>query len=182
MSLLLVVSVLQIVERWLLKIATRQKTHSIRRFKRTLSNPNARFEDESPQPVLGNLSTHTRDKHPAAFKNHEGEKPPEHGQAKADHGYTPASARVMEAYVRDGFLNPALEPTQKGFYRVFAAWILEDDLPFNQGESWSLKNLFQYLKVNFLLPTDTTVRNVLTQIFADLHATVVREFSVSPRF
>ncbi|KAM5543378.1 hypothetical protein V8D89_002963 [Ganoderma adspersum] len=151
---------------------------SIRRFKRTITGLNPRFEDESPQPILGNLSTHIRDKHPAASKAAESKDlPAEDGKTAVNHGYMLASARVMEEYVRNGYLNSALEPTQKGFYRVFAAWILEDDLPFSQGESWSLRNVFKYLKVNFILPTDTTVRNVLTKIFTDLHGKVVCKFT-----
>jgi hypothetical protein len=38
--------------------------------------------------------------------------------------------------------------------------------------------LFKYLKVTYPLPSDTTVRNQLVHIFAELHGKVVREFSV----
>ncbi|KAI0363188.1 hypothetical protein BV20DRAFT_921329, partial [Pilatotrama ljubarskyi] len=69
----------------------------------------------------------------------------------------------------------------KGFYRVFAAWILDDNLPFTMGESPSLARLFQYLKVKFILPSDTTVRNVLAQIFAEMHGKVVHELAVRVR-
>ncbi|CDO78267.1 hypothetical protein BN946_scf184558.g1, partial [Trametes cinnabarina] len=57
------------------------------------------------------------------------------------------------------------------------AWILDEDLPFTTGESLSLARLFKYLKIKFVLPSDTTVRNVLAQIFIDMHAKVVREFT-----
>ncbi|KAI1797442.1 hypothetical protein LXA43DRAFT_847010, partial [Ganoderma leucocontextum] len=67
----------------------------------------------------------------------------------------------------------------KGFNRIFAAWIFEDDLPFTTGESSGLARLFQYLKVHFLLPSDTTVRNALAKIFIDLHGTVVRELAIA---
>lgn len=40
----------------------------------------------------------------------------------------------MEGFLKDGKLNPAIERTQKGFYSVFASWILEDNLP--SGADW----------------------------------------------
>ncbi|TBU60091.1 hypothetical protein BD310DRAFT_1005804, partial [Dichomitus squalens] len=73
----------------------------------------------------------------------------------------------------------AIVPTLKGFHQLFAAWIFEDDLPFTTGESPGLDRLFKYLKINFALPSDTTVRNTLARIFIDLHETVVRELTVS---
>jgi hypothetical protein len=86
----------------------------------------------------------------------------------------------MRAYLKDGELNPAVNPTQTGFYRLFAAWILDESLPWTTGEAPSLKLLFQYLKVKFVLPlSDTTVRNQLGRIFAELHGKVVRDFTVS---
>lgn len=148
----------------------------MRTVKRTLTGDNAVFEDEPRQPALTNLASHLKDDHPTV---HKGETPPEDGKTSVDHGYTVASATLMAAYLAEGALNPALEPTQKGFYRVFAAWILDDSLPFTTGESPSLTRVFKYLKVNFMLPSDTTVRNVLAQIFAELHGKVVREFAVS---
>ena len=62
---------------------------------------------------------------------------------------------------------------------MFAAWILNESLPWTTGEAPSLQLLFKYLKINFMLPSDTTVRNQLAKIFAELHGKVVREFSVS---
>jgi hypothetical protein len=85
----------------------------------------------------------------------------------------------MREYLRDGELNPAVTATQTGFYRLFAAWILDESLPWTTGEVPTLQILFKYLKVNFVLLTDTTVRNHLAKIFAELHGKVVREFSVS---
>ncbi|KAF9032729.1 hypothetical protein BJ165DRAFT_1357695, partial [Panaeolus papilionaceus] len=80
----------------------------------------------------------------------------------------------MNRFLEEGKLNPAIEPTQKGFLRIFAAWILDDDLPWTQGESPMLANLFKYLKVQFALPSDTTVRNQLAKIFAELHNKCVK--------
>ncbi|KAH9855327.1 hypothetical protein C2E23DRAFT_724823, partial [Lenzites betulinus] len=113
----------------------------------------AAFEDEPRKPSLANLASHLKEDHPAVLK---GESPPEDGKASVDHGYTLGSAKLMAAYIKEGVLNPALEPTKKGFHRVFAAWILDDNLPFTAGESPSLARVFKYLKVNFMLPSDTT--------------------------
>lgn len=89
------------------------------------------------------------------------------------------SADLMRAYLKDGELNPAVNPMQTGFYHLFTAWILDESLPWTTGEALTLKLLFQYLKVKFMLPTDTTVRNQLGRIFAELHGKVVCDFTVS---
>jgi hypothetical protein len=39
----------------------------------------------------------------------------------------------MEKYVQEGLLNPQVEPMQPGFSRLFAAWLIEQDLPFTTG-------------------------------------------------
>jgi len=85
----------------------------------------------------------------------------------------------MAQYLKKGELNPAITATQSGFLRLFSAWILDESLPWMTGEAPSLQLLFKYLKINFALPSDTTVRNQLAKIFAELHGKVVREFSVS---
>lgn len=87
----------------------------------------------------------------------------------------------MAEYLKEGELNPALIPTQTGFLRLFAAWILDESLPWTTGEAPALHILFKYLKIKFFLPTDTTVRNQLAKIFAELHSKVVRTFTVSFR-
>lgn len=87
----------------------------------------------------------------------------------------------MEEFLLEGKLNPKIEPTQAGFMKLFASWLLEEDLPFTTGEAPGLKRLFEYLEVKYQLPTDTAVRNTLAHIFATLHATVIEELSVSPQ-
>ena len=86
----------------------------------------------------------------------------------------------MAVYLKEGKLNPAQVPTQKGFLRLFAAWILDESLPWTTGEVPTLRLLFKYLKVSYALPSDTTVRNQLAHIFAELHKKVVTEFTVNP--
>ncbi|KAL1939855.1 hypothetical protein VTO73DRAFT_9555 [Trametes versicolor] len=147
---------------------------AVRTFKRTLLGATADFDKEPRKPSLANLASHLKEDHPDLAK---GIPVTEDGKSSVDHGYTLASAKLMEGYLKEGQLNPALEPTKKGFYRLFAAWILDDNMPFTSGESPSLARLFKYLKINFILPSDTTVRNVLAQIFAELHGKVVHEFS-----
>jgi hypothetical protein len=87
----------------------------------------------------------------------------------------------MAAYIEEGKLNPAHHPTKKGFLRHFAAWILEDDLPFTTGETPGIRRLFQYLQVTYSLPSDTAVRNQLAKIYVHLHGEVVKELAVRPR-
>ncbi|KAF8156098.1 hypothetical protein B0H34DRAFT_635221, partial [Crassisporium funariophilum] len=57
----------------------------------------------------------------------------------------------------------------KGFYCIFAAWILDESLPWTTREAPTLRMLFQYIKNKFLLPTNTTVQNNLERIFTELH-------------
>jgi hypothetical protein len=85
----------------------------------------------------------------------------------------------MEDYLAEGKLNPKMFPTKAGFLKHFAAWLIEEDLLFTTGEAPGLLRLFKYLNVTYQLPSDTTVRNVLTKIYAKLHGEVVRELSVS---
>lgn len=136
-----------------------------------------KFEDEKPQPRIGNLTTHTREHHPAQWKG-EGASEATLSSKPVDHGYTAASAKLMAEFLEEGRLNPKKDPTQAGFLKHFAAWLLEDDLPFSTGESPGIARLFRYLEIHFQLPTDTTVRNVLARIYIELHAKVVKELSV----
>ena len=89
------------------------------------------------------------------------------------------SVKLMEAYLKEGELNPEIVATNKGFLRIFAAWIFDESLPWTTGEAPTLKMLFKYLKITYPLPSDTTVRNQLAMIFKELHGKVVHEFMVS---
>lgn len=133
------------------------------------------FDQEKPQPKLGNLATHTRTSHP---KEWSGTAPGPEDTKPIDQGYTAASAKLMAAFIEEGKLNPVQYPTKKGFLRHFAAWILEDDLPFTTGETPGIHRLFKYLQVSYGLPTDTTVRNQLAKIYIHLHGEVVKELAV----
>ncbi|KAJ3831358.1 hypothetical protein F5878DRAFT_549656, partial [Lentinula raphanica] len=63
----------------------------------------------------------------------------------------------LASFIDKGKLNPALEPTECGFYQMFSAWVFEDGLPFTTGESSALRRLFEYLHITFTPPTDTTL-------------------------
>jgi hypothetical protein len=89
------------------------------------------------------------------------------------------SAELMEAYLKEGKLNPSITTTYKGFLRIFSAWILDESLPWTAGKAPTLWMLLKYLKVNYPLPSDTTIRNQLVHIFGELHGKVVHEFAVS---
>jgi hypothetical protein len=88
------------------------------------------------------------------------------------------SVNLMEAYLKEGELNPEIVATYKRFLRIFAAWIFDESLLWTTGEAPTLQILFKYLKVTYPLPSDTTVRNQLVHIFAELHGKVVCEFLV----
>jgi hypothetical protein len=139
------------------------------------TNGKITFDDEDPQPWLGNLATHTRERH--TDKVDQGD---ESTTNAPDHPYTAASAKLMESFLAEGKLNPKIDPTKKGFLAHFAAWILEDNLPFTTGETPGIKRLFKYLQVKFQLPTDTSVRNELYRIYTHLHRVIVEELSVCP--
>ncbi|KAF8999964.1 hypothetical protein BDQ17DRAFT_1245977, partial [Cyathus striatus] len=64
-----------------------------------------------------------------------------------------------------------------GFLRIFAAWVLDGDLPWTTGGSNMLADLFRYLKILYALPSDTAVWNELVKIFAELHSKVVEELA-----
>ncbi|KAF8261018.1 hypothetical protein EI94DRAFT_1892509, partial [Lactarius quietus] len=122
-------------------------TPRIRTFPRTLkesdnmngSRDELQFKDEPQQPRLGNLATHTKE-HAGLIERRESERKGRQGQGSEGRdvggshtGFTLASAKLMEKYVQDGLLNPRVEPTQPGFTRLFAAWLIEQDLPFTTG-------------------------------------------------
>ncbi|KAI4293675.1 hypothetical protein K525DRAFT_174621, partial [Schizophyllum commune Loenen D] len=61
-----------------------------------------------------------------------------------------------------------------GFNRVFASWCFVDGMPFSAGETTAAARMFAYIKCNFSLPSDTTVRNQVARIFLDLRAASVQ--------
>lgn len=131
------------------------------------------FSDEPILPPLNNLASHA-----SKCKKPESPDPaPDAGDPPKDFNLK-RSAELMAAYLREGKLNPEIVPTQKGFLRLFAAWILDESLPWTTGQAPMLALLFKYLKVRMELPTDTTVRNHVAHIFAELHGQVVHAFNV----
>ena len=132
------------------------------------------FDDEPKLPKLNNLASHASE-----CKKTDREAPCASDQPSARLNIK-QSADLMAEYLKAGELNPAVMATQKGFLRLFSAWILDESLPWTTGEAPSLDLLFKYLKVKFILPSDTTVRNQLGKIFLELHGKVVREFAVCP--
>ncbi|KAF8135215.1 hypothetical protein K438DRAFT_1640417, partial [Mycena galopus ATCC 62051] len=115
-------------------------------FPRTLPR-NSSFDDEPKQPKLGNLATHL---------NKHGDVPiPDDVQPGLTRGVSASSAKIMEGFLREGKLNPAVRRTRGGFLKVFAAWLLEDDLPFTTGETDGIRRLFEYMQLIscFVSPT-----------------------------
>jgi hypothetical protein len=89
---------------------------------------------------------------------------------------------MMEAYLKEGELNPEVIATYRGFLCIFSAWIIDESLPWTAGEALTLQMLLKYLKITYWLPSDMTVCNQLVHIFEELHGKVVCEFSVSVFF
>lgn len=99
--------------------------------------------------------------------------------ATTEAGVTKASQAILKSFVERGKLNPRLDPTQNGFNRMVSVWILEDGLPFTASESPGLARIFKYVRVPYKLPSDTTVRAALKDVFNELSNAVTSEVKVS---
>ncbi|CAK5275049.1 unnamed protein product [Mycena citricolor] len=121
------------------------------------------FDDEASKPFTGNLATHIR-------TQHLGQPTPTPASVSTGQEREPGdvSSKIMESFLLQGALNPAVRKSQKGFLRVFSAWLLEKGLAFTTGESLGLKRVFQYVDSKYGLPSDTTVRNTLAEMFATM--------------
>jgi hypothetical protein len=131
---------------------------------------------------LSNLSKHVRMQH---SKQWEAAKNGAHvvdetgGVVKAyNNGIGIDSPKMMQEMVRQGLLNPMVPITQNGFNRHFAAWLVEDNLPWTTGESPGLRRVFWYIKCKLELPSDTTVRQHVTLLYVELLRSVVNELTV----
>lgn len=148
---------------------------SVRTVERTLKGKDADFKNEPTLPKLSNLATHLTT---CKGKVEEADTDGEGGKTDLKFNHQ-RSLDFMADYLRAGDLNPAIEPTQEGFYRLFAAWILDESLPWTMGEAPTLSLLFRYARIHFKTPSDTTVRTYLSKIYEELHAKVVKEIAVS---
>ncbi|KAF5342711.1 hypothetical protein D9758_015876 [Tetrapyrgos nigripes] len=135
-----------------------------------------RFEDKKPRPTITNLTSHLK-QHSEKLASAAADTPDTVERPPRELSGSSASAKLLNAYLQEGRLNPALEPTYKGFLQHFTAWIIEDDLPFTTGESSGLQRVFSYLKIQYKLPTNTTVRKVLDQITEELRGNVIKELT-----
>ncbi|KAF8806991.1 hypothetical protein BYT27DRAFT_6615777 [Phlegmacium glaucopus] len=140
-----------------------------RTFPRTVDGMDITFDMEPKLPKLQNLAGHVTDcKGAKTDKTKTRDEP-----TSEEHINLKRSAEMMEAYLKEGELNPAVVATYKGFLCIFSAWIFDESLPWTTGEAPTLQMLFKYLKVTYQLPSDTTVRNQLAHIFEELHGKVV---------
>jgi hypothetical protein len=90
-----------------------------------------------------------------------------------------SSAKIMGDFLIEGKLNPAINSTQGNFLKIFAAWIIEDDLPFTTGETPGIERLFAFLRTRYHLPSDTSVRNALAEMYIDMYNLIKSELAVS---
>src|SRR5436309_1435264 len=144
----------------------------MRSFPRTVDGMDINFDMELKLPKLHNLAGHVMDCKGAKDDEKQDE------LTSGERVNLKRSAEMMEAYLKEGELNPEVVATYKGFLRIFSAWIIDESLPWTAGEAPTLQMLFRYLKITYQLPSDTTIRNQLAHIFEELHGKVVREFAV----
>ncbi|KAK7001674.1 hypothetical protein R3P38DRAFT_3368049 [Favolaschia claudopus] len=137
-------------------------------FKRTVAK-NQLFTDERPAPNVGNLATH--------LKRHPDEPVPSKSEPGVFHNVSAGSAKIMAEYLAEGKLNPAINSTQKNFYKIMSAWIIEDDLPFTTGQTPGIQRLFAFLQTRYMLPSDTTVRNTLAELYIDMYELIKSELA-----
>ncbi|KAJ6613220.1 hypothetical protein B0H10DRAFT_1628930, partial [Mycena sp. CBHHK59/15] len=116
------------------------------------------FGNDKPAPALGNLSTHLSDKH-------KGLSLPSDAKPGETIGISEASAKIIQDFLVDGKLNPVINLTQANFLKIFAAWIIEDDLAFTTGETDGINRLFQFLQTRYQLPTDTTYIHLMMLVY-----------------
>ncbi|KAJ3747488.1 hypothetical protein DFH05DRAFT_1393207, partial [Lentinula detonsa] len=126
----------------------------IRSVERTVTGKNLSFDDEPKLPKLNNLATHAND---CKGKATSGSTDDDDKESTMERLNLKESVKFMKNYLKDGELNPEAITTERGFLRLFAAWILDEDLPWTTGEAPSLALLFKYLKVRYSLPSDTTL-------------------------
>ncbi|KAJ6477254.1 hypothetical protein DFH09DRAFT_952060 [Mycena vulgaris] len=77
----------------------------------------------------------------------------------------------MEDFLVEGKLNPVINTTQKNFLKIFAAWIIFDDLAFTTGESDGINQFF--------VTSDTTVRNTLAQMYIEMYKLLKNELAIA---
>ena len=120
---------------------------------RTVDGEGITFDDEKKLPKLQNLAGHITEC--KGIKTNTNAKGNEHTSEEKIN--LKQSVSMMDAYLKEGELNPEIVATYKGFLRIFAAWIFDESLPWTTGEAPTLQMLFKYLRVAYPLPSDTTV-------------------------
>src|SRR4051812_46510145 len=79
------------------------------------------WEDQKDKLALGNLAMHFQKAHKDIPAQEGLVTNPQAAISGRRQGYTAASAKLMEAYLEEGCLNPKLEPMQLGFKQTFTA-------------------------------------------------------------
>lgn len=96
---------------------------------------NGTFEDEKPRPRLMNLASHTTEHHADELATAKlAAEQPEGSTNPPGNSYSGAAKEIMEKFLQEGALNPKRDPTRKGFIKLFAAWTMQDNLPFTTGQ------------------------------------------------
>ncbi|PPR07539.1 hypothetical protein CVT24_007136, partial [Panaeolus cyanescens] len=144
---------------------------SVRTFPRTVSNKEGFDKEKTLPPGFNNLAVHVK-KCKGIQSGKLAEIEAEREAFRLKHK---ESVAIMDRFLKEGQLNPAIAPSQSSFLRIFSAWIIEEDLPWTTGEAPMLEVLFRHLKIQYTLPTDTTVRQQLAKIYEDIRNKLVHE-------
>lgn len=163
-------------------------------FKRTKDGIS--FEAEPKKPHLGNLGTHVKTNHEeldrkgkallAAGKSveevlDEGIDDAHAALTLTYGGYGPAEQKMFADFI-EACQEETMVHTQSGFYMAFAAWVVEDNLPWSTGMKSGIQRIWRYLKNKWKLPSDTTVRNYVQRLFDLLVEVLVKEIMVSRHY
>ena len=111
-------------------------TNSMHSFPRTIDGTNINFDMEPKLPKLNNLAGHVLECKGAKDDNEKTE------PSSTEQINLKQSAEMMEAYLKEGELNPEVVATYKGFLHIFSAWIIDESLPWTAGDALTLQMLF----------------------------------------
>lgn len=148
--------------------------------KRRLPRKKDMYSEDNPN--TSNLSTHIREAHPDK-KREQDENPTSFSTLDTDirdaiDSASVGSQGILRQWLDNYEKNPSWPNTQQSLNILFSAWVIDANLVFTTGQSPLLRIIFRFINSMFTLPSDTTVRKMVSEIFRKLHGVVVRELTV----
>lgn len=149
--------------------------------KRRLPRKKDAFENDNPN--TSNLSSHIREDHPEKKREQE-ERPNEFSTLDTDlrdamSSASDGSRAILQEWLDNYEKSPSWPNSQQSLNILFSAWIIDADMQFTVGQSPLLRIIFRFMNSMYTLPSDTTVRKMVYEIFSKLLASVVKELSVN---